>query len=209
MQITHGWRIWNLAAVLVLGATCVVLAQEDEDAAPLPPEAEMSQEAASPATTPTAAEQTEQVMDDLMQQRRPSPVVEPLRQPGTQSIPSRVGAPATRVDVDPAVLGVAPGQEPPPLRREGEFVVERRGRLVRSTEGAHVLFVFEADDRKSPELPMILQACGLLETMENLVQQRGDQVVFKLSGQVHTYRGANYLLPTMMTVEVDQGNVQP
>ena len=55
---------------------------------------------------------------------------------------------------------------------------------------------------------MILQACQLLQTMEDIVQQRGDTVVFLISGQIHTYRGANYLLPTMMKLAIDQGNLQ-
>ena len=111
------------------------------------------------------------------------------------------------MDIDPAVLGVAPGEDPPPLRREGEFIVNRRGRLVRSSEGGHLLFVFESDTQAAPELPMILQACQLLEAMEETVQRRGDMTVFILSGQVHAYRGANYLLPTMMKIAVDKGNL--
>jgi hypothetical protein len=43
--------------------------------------------------------------------------------------------------------------------------------------------------------------------MEDTVDRRGDTTVFILSGQVHTYRGANYLLPTMMKVAVDTGNL--
>ena len=41
-----------------------------------------------------------------------------------------------------------------------------------------------------------------------LIEQRGDTVVFLISGQIHTYRGANYLLPTMMKLAIDQGNLQ-
>ncbi len=146
-------------------------------------------------------------MQQLMQQRQAPPVVQPTRSPEAQSVPSRVGAPSTKVDIDPAVIGVAPGGKQPDLRREGEFVVNRRGHLRRSADGSHVLFVFEADDKDSPEAPMILQACQLLETMENMVQERGQQVTFIVSGEIHTYRGANYLLPTMMKLDVDRGNL--
>ena len=154
------------------------------------------------------ADETGETMEQLMQQREAPPATDPEREPQTESVPNRVGEPATKVDVDPAVLGTAPGQKRPELRREGEFIVNRRGRLKRSPDGAHVMFVFDADDKDSPESPMILQACQLLETMENIVQERGNQVTFIVSGQVHTYRGANYLLPTMMKLAIDKNNIQ-
>jgi len=163
------------------------------------------------ATTQPAAQNnqddTQEVMQQMMDQREAPPATDPTQDPEAESVPSRVGAPATKVDVDPAVLGVAPGEEQPTLRREGEFIVNRRGHVKRSPDGAHVLFVFAADDKDSPEPPMILQACQLLETMENIVQERGSGVTFIVSGEVHTYRGANYLLPTMMKLAVNKGNV--
>ena len=74
-------------------------------------------------------------------------------------------------------------------------------------EGLQV-FVFDADSQHAPEPPMILQPCRLLQSMEDIVQQRGDTVVFVLSGQVHVYRGANYLLPTLMRIAIDRGNLE-
>ena len=161
-----------------------------------------------PAEAPASPPSTDQVMEQLMDLRPAAPLVNPVARPEVQSVPSRVGAPAASVDIDRSILGIAPGQEPPPLRREGEFLVSRRGRLIRSLDGTRVLFAFNADGKGTPEAPMILQACQLLQTMEDIVQQRGDTVVFLISGQIHTYRGANYLLPTMMKLAIDQGNLQ-
>src|SRR5690606_29084895 len=42
----------------------------------------------------------------------------------------RTDIPATRMQVDPRVLGVAPGDPLPTLRREGEFIRNRTGYLL-------------------------------------------------------------------------------
>jgi len=151
--------------------------------------------------------QAEQAMDDLLSNRQAAPVIEPQTDPSVDYPGIRVGAPASRVDIDPAILGIAPGEDTPPLRREGEFVESRRGRLIRSSDGRYLLFVFESDTQDAPELPMVIQACQLLETMEDIVEKRGDSTVFILTGQVNSYRGANYLLPTIMKIAVDKGNL--
>jgi hypothetical protein len=164
-----------------------------------------TQPAGTEPTSDSAA--AEDAMNDLLGSRRTAPVIEPMNDAGVRYPGSGSGAPAMSVDIDPAVLGIAPGEDPPPLRREGEFIVNRRGRLIRSAEGGHLLFVFESDAMDNPELPMVLQACQLLEAMEDTVQRRGEPTVFILSGQINSYRGANYLLPTMMKIAVDKGNL--
>lgn len=148
------------------------------------------------------ADPTDESIDRLMRQRQAPPAVAPTDSPAGEQ------APAGQVEPDRSVLGVAPDAQQPELRREGEFIVNRRGHLRRSADGAHLLFVFEADDRESPEAPMILQPCRLLETMEDIVERRGEDVAFILSGQVHTYRGANYLLPTMMRIDVNRDDLE-
>jgi hypothetical protein len=108
---------------------------------------------------------------------------------------------------DPKIIGIAPGSAAPRLKREGEFVLSRRGRLVRS-EGGQFLFAFDADTDKAGEAPMILMPCRLLQNMEEMTQEHGERTVFILSGQVFVYRGANHLLPTMMKPSIDKGNLQ-
>ena len=153
-------------------------------------------------------EGSDEVMRDLLRQRRqPPPATDPERDPERRDVPQRIGVPAPSVDVAPDVLGIAPGQAAPELRREGEFIVSRRGRLVRSSDGAHVLFVFQGDGRESPEAPMIMMPCRMLESMEDIIAERGESVEFILSGEVFVYRKHNYLLPTMMTIAVDRGNL--
>ena len=71
-----------------------------------------------------------------------------------------------------------------------------------------MLFAFEADGRNAAEAPMIVMPCKLLELMEDTVIERGDQVVFLVSGRVHAYRGANHLLPTTMRLEIPSDNLE-
>ena len=125
---------------------------------------------------------------------------------GTASSSATPFMPSLDLDVD--VLGIPPGDQQPQLRREGEFVINRRGRLARSPSGTRLLFVFEADSDAAPEPPMPILPCQILENMEDLSNQRSDQVVFILSGQVTLYRGVNFLLPTMMKLAIDRGNIR-
>lgn len=166
------------------------------------------QPAAKPAPSATPAKpaatqpSSEDVMNQLLQQKQENTPVEPTAKPANEEV---AGSP---VQFDPKILGVAPGQEPPKLRREGEFVVSRRGRVVRAASSNHLIFAFDADSEKAPEPPMVLMPCQLLQNMEDLIRERGDKVSFILSGQIFAYRGANYLLPTMMKLAIDQGNIQ-
>ncbi|MFA9477791.1 hypothetical protein ACERK3_05725 [Phycisphaerales bacterium AB-hyl4] len=166
----------------------------------------VSAEAQSTDEGDESAEQAEAVDEDedpmlraLLEQRQAAPST-----PREQATTDR---PRDRAAV---VAGSAPGSGEAAgetLRDEGSMLVQRRGRVTRARDGGHVLFTFEADGRESPESPMILQPCRLMESMERIVQQRGEQVLFVVSGQVQRYRGANYLLPTMMRVSPEKGNL--
>lgn len=213
MRIKHTDVLTLLAALALAAAPAFAdepneIAEEAPAEAPAPMTESPTQPAPAGEDTAAPEDPTDQTMRELMELRRQPAVVDPL-QPGPAPQGPPPSSPASNVEVDRAVIGVAPGARQPQLRREGEFIVSRRGRLVRTPDGAHLVFAFEADGPKSPEAPMILLECQYLETMENIVQQYGDTTVFIVSGQVHTYRGHNYLLPTMMKLAQDQGNLQP
>ncbi len=90
-----------------------------------------------------------------------------------------------------AGIGLAPAPD-------GTPIVRRRGRLVRSGDGAW-MFVFDNDteDRLAARSLVVLP-CLLLERIEREAQTRGDSAEMVLSGRVHTHRGVGYLMPTMM-----------
>ncbi|MEM7576119.1 MAG: hypothetical protein AAF328_01480 [Planctomycetota bacterium] len=143
------------------------------------------------------------------------PAVEALPKPWVRGRESRVGMPAASVDLDPAVLGPLPGGPAPKLYREGDFVVDRLGRLRTLPNGA-TAFVFVDEDGVEPGVDdavtedlaatgpharaVVLQPCQRLETMLSAAEQEQSRdALFRLTGQVHVYRGVNYLLPTELT----------
>ncbi len=153
------------------------------------------------APAPDQAPAPEDVMRDMESDDPQVPVTDPVAPPARERVPS------IKVPIDPNVVGVAPGQKQPPLRREGEFVLNRRGRLQRGTTGVSMIFVFDAEGKEAPEPPMVMMPCQMLQSMEDLMKERGDNITFVVSGQVFVYRGANYLLPTMMKLAVPRGNL--
>lgn len=162
------------------------------------------QDGSSDSQLPSAEDIKRSLMEDI----DAPPVTPPNRNALVVDMPSIAGAPPAEALLDPAVIGTAPGQTPPALRREGEFVINRRGRLVRSPDGEVALFVFDADSKgEGQEPPMILQPSRMLEVMETRVREEGDQAAFIVSGQVFTYRGANYLLPSTVRPAIDRGNL--
>lgn len=184
------------STILLAGTTLLMLplvvhhaAAEEEVGSPSQPAAE---------ETGGAAEAT---MQDLKHRRDSNPLIEPIVKPATANELAVMGT-------DVGVLGQGPGAKPLPLRREGEFLIERRGRLVRAPRTDQMIFQFDADQPGSPENPMVLLPCRLLENMEELISDRGDRIVFKLTGQVFVYRGSNYVLPTLFTLAIDKGNLQ-
>ena len=187
---------------------------QSDDARPAPADdtpgsaAAAKPDADGPKTT-TQGPTAEQVKKSLLEDLNEPPVTEPNQREVIVDVPGSIGVPTPEVAIDPAALGVAPGQTPPPLRREGEFIVNRRGRLVRSPQSNLPLFVFDADTKgDGQELPMILLPCRLLQDMEQAVIQDGDMIDFIVSGQVYTYHGANYFMPTTMRPAIDRGNLE-
>ncbi|MCC7409602.1 MAG: hypothetical protein IT442_16175 [Phycisphaeraceae bacterium] len=174
---------------------------------PSPPPPAPAETMAVPDTLPAQTQpsemtpSSEEVLQRMLRRRQEIPVIEPSSQ-------APMDMPALgNLRPDPAVLGVAPGQDQPMLRREGEFVVSRRGRVFRTPDG-FLQFRFEADSEQAPEPPVYMMPCQMLEHIEQLTDERKNDVVFVLSGQVFVYRGRNWLLPTMMRLDVDRGNLQ-
>ncbi len=94
-----------------------------------------------------------------------------------------------------------------PLQHEGDLIIQRAGRVVRSEDGNAVLFAFEADGTQQSEPPMMLMPCRLRATLEDIVTEQGDSVAFILSGRVYAYGGNNFLLPTTMRIRTSDTNI--
>ena len=126
---------------------------------------------------------------------------DPETGPEVNQVEGILGVPAMSVKIDPRVLGVAPGDPLPSLRREGETIRKRDGRLLPTGDRGYAVFILDADpesDEPGDDQPlaMVVAPCITLESMERLLEDRGEDLRFTITGQVHTYRGVNYLLPT-------------
>lgn len=84
------------------------------------------------------------------------------------------------------------------LVREGSFLRNRRGRLVRG-EGAWV-YVFDKDGQGNAEPPMVMLPCRRLREMQQALELRARTLTFQTTGQVFAYEGRNYFLPTFFGV---------
>ncbi|MHB1156188.1 MAG: hypothetical protein ACYC26_05040 [Phycisphaerales bacterium] len=144
----------------------------------------------------------EQVLNELLRKRAENPLIEPAR-PAEDTD-------ARQSNANAASLGTAPNLAPGKLKREGSFILARRGRMVRAPGGATPwIFTFDADADGLQDPPMFLMPCQLLEDMEQVVEDHADRTNFLISGQVFVYHGANYLMPTLMKIAPDRGNLQP
>lgn len=88
--------------------------------------------------------------------------------------------------------------EAPALMREGTFLVDRRGTVLRLSTGEWV-FVFHRDEAGGADPPMLLLPCSRLSVIAHIAESEPG-TVFMLSGQVFAYGERNYLLPTMHRV---------
>jgi len=197
----RSWTLTGLLIMLVCGLTLSV-ARADSGAATTQPAATPVKEGKS--------ESAADVVDKMMSQIKKNPMIEPEQHPEGSKEPktSPMLSPTPKVDMDTKALGVAPGMPRPKLRREGEFVINRRGRLLRSPNGRDLLFVFDSDSKQGQDPPMVLVPCQDLQSMEDIIVKQGERVVFELSGQILAYRGTNYLLPTMWKLAPNRGNLR-
>ncbi|NJL30390.1 MAG: hypothetical protein HC898_01470 [Phycisphaerales bacterium] len=205
----------RILAVALASTFALTLVQADESS--VPPAAQPVSEKA-PAKSTDSANTAEPV-------NPPAPATAPHRRagdsgtlatashcPGGGPVPAAVTpVPANGSITDRRVLGVAPdmANSAPGLRREGDFILSRRGRVILEPGNKGPMFVFSADGANAVEPPLRLAPAQLTEQVERIIAQRGDRVVFIITGQVLTYRGANYLLPTQIMEDFDKGNLNP
>jgi len=200
MPSTQDMLIALLAVMLLAGVVTVAQDTATDDVESTEPAAEQSTDA-------TDNESAEKVLDDLLGLRKDNLVVEPDSREIRQVEPARTGEEVGgNSDLD-AVIGVAPGGRKPELRREGEYVINRRGRVVRSPSGNQMIFVFESDGKDTSDPPMILHPCRNLQIIEEMIAERGDRLVFVVTGQVFAYRGVNYMLLTSFRQVHAKGNL--
>ena len=171
-------KVWPVVMVLVVAGllTGGLLRANDEGAG-------------QTGTEPAPKKSQEQVLQDLLEERSPAPMII------THDISNQVSVPI----VEP----VDPKAKLPLTVQEGDRVTHRMGRLGKDAKGT-LLFVYEADATDLSEPPLILLPCLKLEQMELLVSKKPN-VKFMVTGEVTVYRGKGYLLLRKVMLHRDLG----
>lgn len=165
--------------------------------------------AASPAApgAPAPAGDDPRKTMEQMKQRAPSGTpAGPAPSPVPASLPAPAPAGATTPPPAPssATAEVPQGGR---LLREGTFIASRRGRVIKAT-GGEWQFHFDTGPDNKADAPMGLMPCLNLQAIEKLAERGSEALSFTVSGQVFVYKGRNFLLPTMYTVN-RRGDVTP
>jgi len=113
-------------------------------------------------------------------------------------------------DVGPlkrSVAATSPLIEVPQGISEGELLISRRGRILRDRSGAWVI-VPDADASGLRDPSMILLPSSKLVSIENGARQgrMGKPILF--SGEVFSYRGRHFLLPTSWRIPRERPNLK-
>ena len=90
---------------------------------------------------------------------------------------------------------------------EGDLLISRRGRLTRGRHGAWII-VFDADARGLMEPPAILLPSTQLRNLEYWARRGNLNRPMLLSGQIYSYRGKHFLLPTAWREPVERPNIK-
>jgi hypothetical protein len=116
---------------------------------------------------------------------------------------------------DRPVIPIPPAEKSRDDRREGNAfaglldgsaLVDRPCRITR--QGDWWTLIFESDRIEHPELPMRLLPCSGTELMVRSSTQLVGGVVFRVSGEVTSFLGKNYLLPRAVTRRFASGNLR-
>src|SRR4029077_6376832 len=89
---------------------------------------------------------------------------------------------------------VGPGAPSMPLVREGNYLINRTGRLTRTKDGQQWEFTFDSDGSTLQDPPMILLANLELMKMESTLSSDERDPRFRVTGMVTEFKGRNYLL---------------
>jgi len=81
---------------------------------------------------------------------------------------------------------------------DGTLIQSRRARLVR--QGVSWTIAFDSGTGTKRSDPLIVLPCLHHERLERLTQAGGDEIEIEISGRVLSFRGRNYILPTLFQV---------
>jgi hypothetical protein len=89
--------------------------------------------------------------------------------------------------------------------REGTFIVDRVGRLIKSDQTNAYEFVFESDSGTPADAPIRVLPNLKLMVMEDAIEGTSRELRFRVTGMLTEYRGHNYVLLEKVVVVQDGG----
>lgn len=125
----------------------------------------------------------------------PTPTTAPATMPAGEILDRMLQSkPGTAKPLSPIDQPVIPEADRPYVRKEGDLIRQRVGRLVRDKEGKAWEFHYEADGKTLEDPPMGVLPNGSLATMEATAKTANRDLRFRISGMVTLYGGRNYIL---------------
>ncbi len=134
-------------------------------------------------TTQPAVQPAKDVLNDMLRPSGPD-----------QARPLQPIAGDPVVDKTTGAAAVAPGAPQLTVLREGSYVVDRTGRLKKSSDGTSWELTFEADGKPMKDPPVVVLPNLKLQVMEDQIKQTNRDLKFRVTGMVTEYRGRNYVL---------------
>jgi len=147
-----------------------------------------------PTTAPSAAAATpEQLLNQMLH--------------GADSQKNQILTPDGSVNSDfggSAASGLAADAPAGAIMREGTEILDRVGRLQKSTDGQWEQFVFESDGRTLKDPPVFVLPNLTLNLMEKELTSVAHDLRFRITGTVTEYHGHNYILMEKVVVLQDK-----
>ncbi|MBU6414058.1 MAG: hypothetical protein KGS45_11350 [Planctomycetes bacterium] len=115
--------------------------------------------------------------------------------------PSSGNASAAGTTPDATQGGAVPSPAVPATasnRPDGQHINGRQGRVVR--HDAWLIFTPDSGTSAPSDAPMVLLPSAQMERLEGLVFRHGDSARYRISGKLVSYRGRQFLLPTLAQV---------
>ncbi|MGC3945402.1 MAG: hypothetical protein QM762_12960 [Chryseolinea sp.] len=78
--------------------------------------------------------------------------------------------------------------------REGSYIVDRIGRLSKTSDPQQWEFAFESDGQALKDPPVVVLPNLKLMMMEDQLKETRRDLKFRVTGMVTEYRGRNYVL---------------
>jgi hypothetical protein len=98
---------------------------------------------------------------------------------------------------------VAPNAPTLAVKREGDLIVNRVGRLTRGADSQQMEFTFDADAQAMQDPPVVILPNLKLMLMEDAVKSSSRDLRFQITGVLTEYRGRNYVLLDKVVVVSD------